>query len=120
LNDSIATPDGEREIHATGRPFQVTTGTKPVGCVESATADTCGYSGGAGLGGRCAIGCVVLGFTVPVWLRSELDDPVERDRVELDPVLVARVDPPPQPASASTTATALSARAGERLILRLA
>jgi hypothetical protein len=41
LNDSIATPDAERKIHATGLPFQMTAGTNAVGCEESAASSRC-------------------------------------------------------------------------------
>ena len=69
-------------------------------------------------------------FVVPVWLGPELDDPVELDRealngaelepVETDPGVVRPVDPPPQPASATTALAAPTAKARERLTFRLA
>jgi len=43
-------------------------------------------------------------------VRPELDDAVMLDPVERDPVLVAEIDPPPQPASPSTIAAAAHAR----------
>ena len=120
LNDSIATPDGEREIHATGLPFQMTAGTNGVDCEESATPSTCGYAGrGGGLGTWFVTTCVVVVFVAAVWLRSELDDAVVLKPVELDPAPVARVDPPPQPASANTIAAAPHARGKASLTFRL-
>ena len=40
--DIIATSDDDREIHATGAPFQVTAGTKGVGCEAAAIGSSCG------------------------------------------------------------------------------
>jgi hypothetical protein len=82
------------------------------------------------VGARCATGCVVVVLVVPVWLGPELDDSVEFVRealegaalepVEPDSELVRPVDPPPQPASATSALAAPTAKARERLNFRLA
>jgi hypothetical protein len=72
------------------------------------------------LGAWCVTTCVVVVFVAAVWTRPALDDDVALEPVKLDPVLVARVDPPPQPAKATAAAAALTARARERLTSRRA